>query len=352
MNSVIIPMAGTGSRFRNAGYTVHKPLIKVGGKTLLKHSIDSLGLTSWNLILVARDLGGSYRSDLEKLVPHAKIVWINELTSGATETAFKAADYIDPDGELIITNCDQYLDWMSNKFLESCQGFDGAVLTYKSSDPKNSFVLKNGTKVLDIVEKKAVSQDALVGLHWWRKASDFMRSAQAQIKDFDGSKETFVSETYSYLLREGRQIGAFEIIGKYWSLGTPDDLNIFKGYVSEYETPKPKTLFIDLDGTILKHGHRYSDLKQGQELCPNVLDSLNEADSMGDKIILVSARKESARAITEALLQDLGVPYDQLILGVTQGRRIVVNDVASASSPHRASALNVICDSGFKYEDL
>ncbi len=42
--NIVIPMAGLGSRFQNAGVTTPKPLIVVDGKTLIEHSVDSLGI--------------------------------------------------------------------------------------------------------------------------------------------------------------------------------------------------------------------------------------------------------------------------------------------------------------------
>ena len=42
--NIVIPMAGLGSRFQNAGVTTPKPLIVVNGKTLIEHSVDSIGI--------------------------------------------------------------------------------------------------------------------------------------------------------------------------------------------------------------------------------------------------------------------------------------------------------------------
>ena len=59
----------------------------------------------------ARKINEEFPDRLREIVPHAKIVWIDEVTNGATETALKAEQLIDLDDELIVTNCDQFLDW-------------------------------------------------------------------------------------------------------------------------------------------------------------------------------------------------------------------------------------------------
>ena len=42
--NILIPMAGAGSRFYKNGIKTPKPLIKVNDKTLIEHSVGSLGI--------------------------------------------------------------------------------------------------------------------------------------------------------------------------------------------------------------------------------------------------------------------------------------------------------------------
>ena len=51
--NILIPMAGAGSRFLNEGFEEPKPLIKVNGKTLIEHSVESLNLEG-NYIFITR----------------------------------------------------------------------------------------------------------------------------------------------------------------------------------------------------------------------------------------------------------------------------------------------------------
>lgn len=363
---VIIPMAGLGSRFTNAGYLTHKPLIKVNNKSLIRYAVESLDITG-DYIFVCRDLGGTYMSDLkielDQYFDNSESTYtieiIDHVTTGAAETAL--AGMLDSyNGELIITNCDQYLDWDSETFIANSRSYDGCVLTYESEDLKNSFAKTINNKVVKMIEKPKgpIEGDALVGVHYWKKAQDFVSSGNKSLRNFNKKNETYISETYNYLINDGLNIGVspisetYDSLGKYWSTGTPEDLALFKGMISEYYTKKPSTYFIDLDGTIFKHAHRYSNLKNSAEILPGIKEALDELDSRGDKIILVSARKEGARLFTEQLLDDNLIPYDQLILGVSQGCRVVVNDVLSKTCLPRAKAVNVIVDKGWRVEDL
>jgi NDP-sugar pyrophosphorylase family protein len=42
--NIVIPLAGAGSRFLDAGYDKPKPLIEFGGKTMIQWAADTLGV--------------------------------------------------------------------------------------------------------------------------------------------------------------------------------------------------------------------------------------------------------------------------------------------------------------------
>ncbi len=42
MINIVIPMAGLGSRFSKSGYSVPKPLIEIGNKTMIETVINNL----------------------------------------------------------------------------------------------------------------------------------------------------------------------------------------------------------------------------------------------------------------------------------------------------------------------
>jgi hydroxymethylpyrimidine pyrophosphatase-like HAD family hydrolase len=125
-------------------------------------------------------------------------------------------------------------------------------------------------------------------------------------------------------------------------------MSVETGKNNEFYSEKSKTIFCDIDGTILKHAHRFSELDNFSPIAlPGVIDKFNEWDSLGHKIILVTARKESGREMTERHLKSLGLMWDHLIMGVSSGQRILINDKLKSEDTDRALAVNVITDSGF-----
>ena len=88
----------------------------------------------------------------------------------------------------------------------------------------------------------------------------------------------------------------------------------------------PATLFIDVDGVILKH-HDKGQIGQStidEEFLPGVIEKFHEWEAAGHRIILCTGRRESFRGVIIDQLE--GLPYDDLIMGCTRGKRIVIND--------------------------
>ena len=356
--NILIPMAGLGTRFKNEGFDLPKPIIEVNGKTLIEHSVTSLGIEG-RYIFVTRKYEDPRDNELltqklKELSPTSIEVQLDAPTRGAVETCLFAQEYIDNDEPLIITNCDQITDWHPEDFQSFIDqdDLDGVIVTYTSVNPKNSFAVVDKGIVTKLVEKNPVSDIALIGLHHWKKGSDFVKSAKSLLHNFEekGRPECYISESYNYLIDEGKVIKNYHIpVNQYISLGTPYDLKIYQGKLKEFYTEKPKTIFCDLDGTVLKHLHRFSDLIGSEPVVlPGVIEKINQWDSLGHKIIFVTARKESAREMTESHLKKLGLCWDQLIMGVTSGPRVLINDKLNKKNPNRALSVNVITDGGFE----
>lgn len=351
-------MAGLGTRFSKEGFDLPKPLIEVNGKSLIEHSVESLGIKG-QFIFITREYENSdynkiLSDKLKSISPNSIEIKLSELTSGSVETCLKSSEFINNEEELIITNCDQRLEWSSNSFINfiNSSNSDGVVVTYDSKNPKNSFVkLDDNGNVCEFAEKNPISNHALIGLHYWKHGKDFVNSGEELMKSFkqDGKPECYISETYNYLIKNGKKIKNYQIKNnEYISLGTPYDLSVYESKIKEFYSEKPKTIFCDIDGTILRHVHKFSDVvNTPPEILPGVLDKFNQWDSHGNKIILCTARKESAREITELQLKKLGLCWDQLIMGVTSGERILINDKLNLTDNNRSVSVNIITNEGF-----
>lgn len=227
--NILIPMAGSGKRFSDAGYKMIKPLIDLWGRPMALRVLDSLGLHG-NFIFVIRTFEG-----YEKLVSILKdtypceIVILHSETDGPARTCLAATDYINNNEELVIANCDQIMHWQGSMFRHFCSNTQGTVVTYNSTRPQNSYakLAKDGT-VVQIAEKKVISNVSLVGIHYWAHGIDFVRSAHHMINADDRAPngEFYVAPTYNYMLRTpGTKVHVYHLPdGAYNSVGSPEDL--------------------------------------------------------------------------------------------------------------------------------
>ena len=91
---------------------------------------------------------------------------------------------------------------------------------------------------------------------------------------------------------------------------------------------RPKTIFCDLDGTLVEHSNPI-DIQNPNlilKVLPGVHERLREWDTKGYFIIITTGRKESARQSTQEQLRKAGIIYDQLIMGFGGGDRVIIND--------------------------
>lgn len=239
MIQVVIPMCGEGKRFQDAGFTVPKPMIDVVGTTMIERVIDSLDCspTPHKFIFVARKdhLDRGLRAILQK---YGEIVEVAEPTQGAVSSVLLADPVLDPDQPLVIANCDQIITTPLLDFLVVSQGFGGALMVFRSTNPHHSYVRvgKEGL-VTEVAEKVVISDLAVAGIYYFDRARDFALGANEMIeKNIRTNGEFYITPVYNELIRHDRHIVAYEIpMDQKHILGTPAELQIFLDKVENGE---------------------------------------------------------------------------------------------------------------------
>lgn len=104
-----------------------------------------------------------------------------------------------------------------------------------------------------------------------------------------------------------------------------------------------RTYFLDIDGTLLKQKTNFTDTLDTEqlELLPKAREKVSDWHCQGHTIVIVTARCESMRDLTIKQLENAGIVYDMLIMGLSSGVRVLVNDVDS-NDQQKAISYNVI----------
>ena len=115
----------------------------------------------------------------------------------------------------------------------------------------------------------------------------------------------------------------------------------------------PKTVFCDIDGTLLHHyGNINDNLNNAPLLLKNVSETIRQWEKLNYRIILITGRKESVRKTTEDQLRQANIVYDQLIMGLTNGDRVLINDKKEKGINNTTYAINIPRNKGFEFVNL
>lgn len=238
--NIVIPMAGRGSRFADAGFLDPKPMIPVGGRPMIEWVIENIKPSRAHhfIFLCLGEHLERYPQVAEKLkelCPGCDIISVDRVTEGAACTVLLARDLINSESPLMIANSDQIVDLPVDEYLAAADdaSADGLIMTFWADHPKWSYcrVAENG-QVTEVVEKQVVSNDATVGIYNYTRGCDFVAAADQMIADdLRVNGEFYVAPTYNQLIREGGKI-VVKGTGKegegMYGMGIPDDLELFK----------------------------------------------------------------------------------------------------------------------------
>lgn len=237
MINIVIPMAGAGSRFAVAGYAKPKPFIDVNGKPMIVRVLENLAYPGARYILIARKEHLAAEPELVRQIEqefNAVFISLDGLTEGTACTVLHARRLINNDDALLIANSDQLVDMHIGDFIDDCsqRRLDGSILTFVDElrDPKWSFARTNEQGlVVEVQEKKAISEYATVGIYLYRRGRDFVDAAVDMFIARDRvNQEYYTCPTYNYAIRSGLRIGLYNIgVEQMHGLGTPEDLNAY-----------------------------------------------------------------------------------------------------------------------------
>jgi NDP-sugar pyrophosphorylase family protein len=237
MINIVIPMAGAGSRFSQAGFSKPKPFIDVAGKPMIARVLENLAYPGARYYLIAREEHMDAEPALVKEIEKAynvTFIPIDKLTEGTACTVLYARKHINNLEPLLIANSDQIVDIRIADFIDdcSCRGLDGSILTFidDKRDPKWSFAKLDANQlVTQVQEKKSISEYATVGIYLYSRGCDFVEAAIDMFIERDRvNSEYYTCPTYNYAIRSGHRIGIYNIdIHHMHGIGTPEDLNAY-----------------------------------------------------------------------------------------------------------------------------
>lgn len=231
----VIPMAGRGSRFVDAGYATPKPLIEVRGRPMYTWALAGLPLDQCTgivfLCLEEHLQSGALEDDLRRRYRSYDLVIIPvaQVTEGQACTVLLAKQYINNSEGLIIHNADT---WFQSKLGERLKHrppeVDGFITVFEAAGVRWSFAAVEPSGVVSrVAEKECISRWATVGMYHFTRGSDFVSAAEHMIAaKLAVGQEYYVGPVYNLLIEQGSRILP-DYADEVGCMGTPEDLTEF-----------------------------------------------------------------------------------------------------------------------------
>ena len=233
--NIVLPMAGKGSRFQEKGYTDSKPFIDVNGKPMIQRVIENLNIKfdkKFKFIILCQksDYDKYDFSIFEKIIGHTniEIIKLDKTTEGAACTLLEAKEHIDNTIPFLSFNSDQMIDYNPNDTFSRLSLHDGGMPCFKGKSEEWSYAKTNEEGyVIEVAEKKKISDDATAGYYYWNRGCDFVKYAEQMIAADDRvNNEFYVAPVYNYAIKDGKHIVITQV-DKVYELGTPEWLESY-----------------------------------------------------------------------------------------------------------------------------
>lgn len=254
---IVIPMAGSGTRFARAGYNTIKPLIEVDGRPMIEHVVRMFpGEYDFLFICAQPHLEETpLRSVLERLAPGATIVGIEPHKGGPVWTTLAASHFIKDDEPVILNYCDAGVMWEYPDFKRRVEqlGCAGALVAFRGFHPHSlgptlyAYIREQNNTLLKIREKQAftdqrMNEYASTGTYYFRSGAllkhYFRRAVECDLQTY---AEYYASVPYNLLVEDDLEVHIYEV-KQFLHWGTPEDLAEYQAwsdYFAHYADWKP-----------------------------------------------------------------------------------------------------------------
>lgn len=338
---LILPVAGQSTRF--PGVKPKWLLTHPNGNLMVTEAARGLALSEFSDIYIVcmkshfdkYELHDPLISQFETMGCKDKlhVITLDTQTKSQPETVYESIQKAGITGQIYIKDSDNY--FVENRV---CGNF---ISTYDLNDmdlvyAKNkSYVSINEQNIItNIVEKRIISSMFNVGGYGFKSSDDFC----LYYEKLANEDNLYISHIVYNMMLDGH-IFLNSRVENYLDWGTLKEWNLYKS--------KFATLFVDIDGTLVKNSGQFFKPKWGEtgriEKNVEMLNSLYETGKV--HIILTTSRTKDYKEITEQQLQREGIKYHQVIYGLYHAKRIIINDYANSNPYKSCDSINLKRDS-------
>jgi NDP-sugar pyrophosphorylase family protein len=248
--TLILPMAGAGSRFFSQGYTEPKPLLDIEGLPMIIKAVECLPETKNKIFICQKEHLDKYKiSDvIYKNFPNSNILDINYITEGQASTcelAFKEYD-IDLDKPILISACDNGIYYDTNDYQRLLEDDNVDIIIWSFSNNPTSKLYPHMYAWLnvdnnDFIKKVSIKKPfddcenkyAIIGTMLFKKGKYYIEGLEEIYQNnIKTNGEFYVDNMIEPLIKKGYKCKIFNV-KNYLCWGTPNDYKTYN-YWCEY----------------------------------------------------------------------------------------------------------------------
>jgi len=340
MKTLVLPIAGQSTRFQDV-----RPkflLIHPNGNLMITEAIRGLDLSQFDKILVIGLIEHqnkyNFRTAIidefthELYIPKEKIIILEiQPTNNQPTTIYKGLQLANiTEGSILIKDCDNYFELNSkyeNNFIAVSD-----LHKFKEINASNKSYInigKNNT-ITNIVEKEVIGNLFCCGGYYFDDVTQFKHYYE-ELKEYSN---LYISHIIYKMILD-KHLFMVEETNNYIDWGTLED---WLNYTSKF-----KTIFVDLDGILVYNSSRHIAPTWGQSnpIQENI-DIINKLyDSGFAYIVITTSRLESNKELTLLQIQNYGIRYNKLIMGLPHCQRILINDYSKTNPYPSAVSINL-----------
>ena len=232
----IMPMAGEGKRFQEAGIQIPKPLIDIDGEPMFIKSAKCMPKADLWIFVVRKKLldNNLIKKEINKNFINNKIISVKQATEGQASTCFLAKKYLEENDQIFVSSCDNYFEFDKKDFIEKSNKYDALVFSTNAKkihiENSNLFgwVKNNYKGSIEVSCKKQISSSIPVGSFYFKNKNFFSKSIESIFKK--GRKinnEYYLDMAIIEAINLGLKV-AEVIVKKYISWGNYQELKNWK----------------------------------------------------------------------------------------------------------------------------
>ena len=244
--TLILPMAGKGSRFEREGYLKPKPLLDVDNLPMILQAVNCLPESDNNVFMCLKEHIDNFNIDtvLTEYYPNTKIIPIDTTTEGQActcEIGISEAD-VDLESPVLISACDNGVYYDSDKYLEMVNDESIDIIVWTFRNNQSSKTNPNAYAWLDVDEngfvkhiscKNFIYDDplkthAIIGTMFFRKNKYFIDGLKKNYEEnVRTNGEFYVDDVLNQNIKSGLKVKVFEV-KNYICWGTPNDYKTYQ----------------------------------------------------------------------------------------------------------------------------